>query len=291
MKVRKVVITAASRQQRNLPLQSIVDSDGQTKSVLNIIVGEARQAGIDEIGVVISPGDEENYRRAAGDDANLHFIPQTQPLGYGHALFCAYDFVDNQPFLHLVGDHIYVSRETRGCAQQVVEAAEQKSCAVSGVQPTRESQLTLFGAVGGQRITGQPDLFDINCVMEKPTPTVAEQSLIVPGLRQGHYLCFFGIHVLTPIVMQLLQQKVNEYEAQDGEGQSSIQLSPVLHELAQREKYLALETQGHRYPVDVRYGLLSAQLALGLNGREREEVLALLCEVLAQRASTSLPII
>jgi UTP--glucose-1-phosphate uridylyltransferase len=64
-------------------------------------------------------------------------------------------------------------------------------------------------------------------------------------------------------------------------------LSPVLAQLCGREKYLALEAQGRRHPLDTRYGLLTAQLALALNGRDREEVLATLCEMLAQCDSSS----
>jgi UTP--glucose-1-phosphate uridylyltransferase len=74
------------------------------------------------------------------------------------------------------------------------------------VQPTRESLLPLFGAVGGQRIKGTNDLFQVERVIEKPTPTEAEQSLLVPGLRAGNYLCFFGMHVLSPLVMELLER-------------------------------------------------------------------------------------
>jgi UTP--glucose-1-phosphate uridylyltransferase len=67
------------------------------------------------------------------------------------------------------------------------------------VQSTREHLLPYYGTVGGQRIHERSDLYRVETVMEKPTPTKAEQHLIVPGQRAGHYLCFFGMHVLTPI--------------------------------------------------------------------------------------------
>ena len=53
-------------------------------------------------------------------------------------------------------------------------------------------------------MAGSQDLYRIDTVIEKPTPTEAEQRLVVPGLRAGHYLCFFGMHVLTPTVMDFL---------------------------------------------------------------------------------------
>ncbi len=279
MKTTKAVITAAARNQRTLPLQTLIDRDGLAKSVLGIIIEEALRAGIEDICVVVCPGDETAYREAAGDHAGrLHFVPQEQPLGYGHAVYCAREFVGSAPFLHMVGDHIYISGGARGCAQQLIEVAEAQACSVSGVQPTRENQLPYFGAVGGQRVKGASDLYLIERVVEKPTPTEAEQTLLIPGLRAGHYLCFFGMHVLTPVVMELLEQQVAAHDEQ-----SSLQLSPVLAQLAERERYLALETQGRRYPVDARYGLLTAQVALALSGQDRDEVLTTLCELLAQR--------
>jgi UTP--glucose-1-phosphate uridylyltransferase len=277
LKISKAVITAAGRNQRTLPLQMLIDRDGVQKSVLAILLSEAWQAHVEDCCVVICPGDEEAFRAAAGEHAGgLRFVTQEEPRGYGHAVYCARDFVKDEPFLHMIGDHIYISDSGESCAQQLVETAQAQSCAVSGVQPTRETLLPLFGAVGGQRVKGTQDLFLIDQVTEKPTPTQAEQTLLVPGLRTGHYLCFFGMHILTPLVIELLGRQL-------AGANGPIALSPVLNELAGRERYIALEARGRRYPLDVRYGLLTAQVALALSGQDREEVLAGLCELLAQR--------
>jgi len=279
MKVTKAVITAAGRKQQNLPLQTLIDRDGTEKSVLGIIVEETLRAGVDEICIVVRPGDEKPYAAVAGDHAGrLHFVPQVEPLGYGHAVYSAKDFVNGDAFLHLVGDHLYVSRHRSGCAQQLVEVAEAENCAVSAVQATRESMLPQFGTVGGQRVPGRPDLYRIETVLEKPTPTVAEQHLIVPGLRAGHYLCFFGMHVLTPTVIEILGQLI-----EDAGAQGNITLSDALGQLAKREQVLALKKEDWRYDVGVKYGLLNAQLALALSGDDRDEVLSMLLELLALR--------
>lgn len=277
MHVSKAVITAAGRRQRTLPLQSIIDRDGVEKSVLRILVEEVLDAGIDEIGVVVRPGDETAYAAVVGDHAGrLHFIEQTDPLGYGHAVLCAREFVGNDAFLHLVGDHLYVSNAEQGCAQRLVQVAEANDCAVSAVQATRESLLPYYGAIGGRRMAGQSDLYQIDTVVEKPTPTEAEQRLNVPGLRAGHYLCFFGMHVLTPTVMTILN-------AQLAEASHSVPLAAALDELARREQYLALVQQAQRFDVGVKYGLLTAQIALALHGKDRDEVLTRLLELLAVR--------
>jgi UTP--glucose-1-phosphate uridylyltransferase len=277
VKIRKAVITAAGRRQQALPVQTVVDRDGVEKSVLAILVEEALDAGAEEVAVVVAPGDVAPYARAAGDRAAaLRFVVQDQPLGYGHAVYCARDFVDQAPFLHLVGDHLYVGADGTGCARHLVAVAEAEDCTVSAVQATREHLLSHYGVVGGRRLPGQRHLYAVETVAEKPTPTEAELRLVVPGLRSGHYLCFFGMHVLTPGVMDLLGREVERAAA-------GVTLSAALAALAGREKYLALEARGRRFDVGVKYGLLTAQLALALAGADRDEVLGRLVEVLAQR--------
>ncbi|MFN8494052.1 MAG: sugar phosphate nucleotidyltransferase [Caldilineaceae bacterium] len=289
MKITKAVITAAGRKQRTLPLQTLIDRDGIEKSVLRIILEEVIRAGIEEICVVVSPGDEQPYAAVAGDHAGrLHFVQQREALGYGHAVYCAKDFVGRAPFLHLVGDHLYVNRAERGCAQHLVEIAEAEACTVSAVQATRESLLPYYGTIGGRRIAGRSDLYQIETVIEKPTPTEAEQRLIVPGFRAGYYLCFFGMHVLTPTVIDILGEQLAQMQQNTlAIRKSGITLAAALAELARREQYLALEQQASRFDVGVKYGLLTAQLALALNGKERDEVLARLLELLAQRELNS----
>ena len=283
MKITKAVITAAGRRQRTLPLQTLIDRDGTEKSVLGILIEEVHRAGVEEICLVVRPGDEGPYADVAGDHARrLRFVQQAEPLGYGHAIYCARDFVGQNPFLHLVSDHLYVSRSGEGCAQALVKAAEAEACAVSAVQATRENLLPYFGAVGGQRLPGRPNLYRIETVIEKPTPTEAEQRLVVPGLRAGHYLCFFGMHVLSPTVMDILGQHLAR-----AAGQGNLTLSVALAELARREQYLALQQMDMRYDIGVKYGLLTAQLALALSGQDRDEVLTRLLELLALRESDS----
>jgi UTP--glucose-1-phosphate uridylyltransferase len=279
MKITKAVITAAGKGQRHLPLQTLIDRDGQQKSVLSVIVDEVVRAGINETCIVVHPDDEVAFRSAAGEHSGrLSFVYQAEPRGYGHAVWCARDFVQGEPFLHLIGDHLYVSRTERGCAQRVVEAAEAESCAVSAVQATREGQLPNFGAVSGKRIHGSRNLTVIETVIEKPTPTEAEQQLLVPGLRAGYYLCFFGIHVLTPAIMDILDQEL----AENNDGRL-LTISNALQRLGNTQRYLALEIDDYRYNLGVTYGLLNAQLALALNGKDRDQVLAMIMEMLVLR--------
>ena len=125
MNVQKAVITAAGPAQRGLPLQTLVDRDGQEKRALEIVLDEAVAAGAQEVCLVIAPGDEPAYRTAAGPHATrLHFVTQPEPKGYGHAVLLARRFTAGQPFLHLVGDHLYIARGPARAAEQLVEAAK-----------------------------------------------------------------------------------------------------------------------------------------------------------------------
>lgn len=283
MRIPRAVITAAGRNQRALPLQTVVDRDGRAKAVLDILIEEAIAAGAEEVAIVVAPGDEARYAETVGAHAaRLAFIPQPEPRGYGDAVLCARDFVGQEAFLHLVGDHLYISGPEHSCARELVALATAEGCSVSAVQATREHLLPAYGVVGGRRVPGRQDLYAVETVVEKPTPTEAEMRLLVPGLRAGHYLCFFGMHVLTPAVMDILAAMPGN--AATGRAAS---LSEALAILATREKYLALEERTRRYDLGDRYGLLTAQLALALSGQDRENVLARLLEMLAQRETAS----
>lgn len=279
MHISRAVITAAGPGQQSLPLQRIVSRHGKDATALELILGEVVDAGVEEVCIVVHPGVSHSYEAAAGEHASrLTFVEQPNPRGYGDALLRSESFVGDAPFLHLVGDHLYVSSTEKGCAQQVVELASSEECAVSGVQSNRENMLPYFGTVGGRRVANRRDLYDITNVIEKPTPTVAEQELVVAGLRASHYLCLFGVHVLTPAVMEILRETMAN--AKVGE---SIQLSPALAELANRERYLALQVRGSRYNIGVKYGLLRSQLALALAGDDRDQILTELLELVATR--------
>ncbi|HVN92492.1 MAG TPA: sugar phosphate nucleotidyltransferase [Terracidiphilus sp.] len=279
MQIRKAVITAAGKSQRNLPLQTLFDQQGVERSVLSLVVREAVRAGIMDVCIVVAAGDEEPYARLLADDgARLTFVPQTDARGYAHAVFSSRKFVKDEPFLHFVGDHIYVGQEAGGSAKRLVEAAAAEGCAISAVQVTRESLLPFYGTVGGQPVQGKPGLYRVETVREKPTPTEAEQHLVVPGLRSGQYLCFYGMHVLTPAVFEILAGMLQV---------GPVSLSAALAELAAREQYLAMIQAGQRFDVGVKYGLFTAQLALALSGQDRENVLAQLLNVMAAREMLS----
>jgi len=280
MQINKAIITAAGPGQSALPLQRLVDRDGIEKTALEMLLGKVADAGIESVGIVISPGNEDAYKcAAAGFIDRITFITQPEPKGYGQAILCAKPFLRDDPFLHLVGDHLYLSSQEKECVQQLIEVASAEECSVSGVQATREKMLPFFGAIGGTRLPQTDHLYDINRVIEKPTPTTAEQELTIAGFRSGTYLCFFGMHVLTATTLEILERLVATENR-------PVALAEALNELANRERYLACEIQGQRYNIGVKYGLLNTQLALSLSGVDRDRVLSDMVELLASQKTS-----
>ena len=273
----KAVITAANPAERDLPLQTITDSNGETKAALQIVLDELFGAGIESVALVIVPGAEETYRRATGPHADrITFLEQDQAKGYGHAILQAREFTGADSFVLLVGDHLYLSHGDASCVSQLLAAAAKHEGPVSAVQATHESKLHLYGTVGATRVPASEHTFEVNSIVEKPSPTLAEQELIIPGLRHGNYLCFFGMHVMPGKLMDLLAEQM-VHLAED----ARLGLSPALATLATNTDYLAVELNGTRFNLGERYGVLRAQVALALAGPHRDEVLTSLIELLA----------
>ncbi len=314
MAVRKAVITAAGRGPRLYPVADTVqkgmlpllDRDGIAKPLIQIIIEEAIESGVEEVCLVGAPGDEEQYRRLltqlrdgldcayggaawaktqaqALDDLlrRLSFAVQEEPMGYGHAVYCAKSFVNGEDFLLMLGDHVYISADPeRRCARQLIELAEREHCPVAAVNPTREHLVRLYGTLSGKRAGDLANVYEIEKIVEKPSLGKAELELQTPGLRVGHYLCFFGMHVLPARLFDYLEAEL--WNAQSAGG--DCQLTPALQELANRERYLAAELRGTRHDIGAPFGMLYTQMALGLAGRQRDLMLSGVVELLSGAA-------
>ena len=282
MRIRKAVITAAGGNQRALPLQTLIH-DGAEKSVLSILIEQALTANIGEICVVVWPGDEGALRASRRQPGGRRALrPPAAPTAgiRPRHLLCARICGSGTLPAHGGRPPVRQRREARrrsawwswrkpSRAPPPAFSPRAKACS-PGLVPWRDAACPAGTGV-----------YRVETVIEKPTPTEAEQRLMVPGIRAGYYLCFFGIHVFTPTLMDLLGRML------ESEPNRALTLSAALAELARQEQYLALEDTGRRYDLGARYGLLTAQLALALNGRDRDEVLTHLLELLAEREMTS----
>jgi len=310
MKIQKAVITAAARNERLYPAATtvqksmlpVIDVDGINKPIIQIIAEEALQSGIEEICIVCAAGDEERYLESfqtlyntslkmyqqdhgAGSQAEniknildrLTFVVQREPQGYGHAVYQAKEFVRNEPFLLLHGDYLSISHlSDKRCSKQIIDLALEEECSVAAVNPTVEHEISKYGTLTGRNYKTYKGVYQVETIIEKPSVSRAELELKTPGLRTGYYLCFFGMYVFQPALFDLLSEEIQENPGKN------ILLTPVQQKLAKKEKYLALEIQGRRYDTSKMFGLLQAQIALGLAGQKRDEVLTVLLQTLAE---------
>ncbi|HWP09177.1 MAG TPA: sugar phosphate nucleotidyltransferase [Polyangiaceae bacterium] len=282
MRFRKAVIPMGRPVHGDLPLQHVTVGDGSTKRVAALQIEELLAAGVSEVALVVPTVKGRTFselREQFGDA--LVAVEQTEPRGFGDAVLRAEEWVNGEPFLVQVCDHVFVTDAAASCTRQMLEVAQAEECAVSGVQANSESQLPYFGAIGGTRVKGSGRLYSVSTILEKPTPTVAEERCMIPGLRQGTYLQTFGTHALTPGVFAILREQQAALPPSGKLG-----LTEALAVLAGRERYLALEVDGLRVDLESPFGLLRAELALALNGSRRDEVLRLILEEVA-RAPTS----
>ena len=313
-KVRKCIITAAGRGTRQYPASTavqkemfpLVDRDGLTKPVIQIIGEEAIESGIEEICIITQPGEESLYRdyfkrldedmvkafrgkdwaileseklQAFGE--RLHFAEQHTPEGFGHAVYQAKTFANGEPVLLMLGDHVYMSDTKERCARQLIKVFEQYMLdAVTGVQPTVEKHLHLFGTIRGKPVDASKGIYKAELIIEKPTIDVAREQLVTPGLAAGNYLSHFGIHVFGPGIFDSLEYLI----ANNIREKNEFQLTAAQEHLRQQtpDKYWIVNTQGQRYDTGIPYGLMETQLALALNGIHRTEI----CEAIARILAT-----
>jgi UTP--glucose-1-phosphate uridylyltransferase len=286
----------------------LVDRDGLTKPIIQIIGEEAIDSGIEEICIITQPGEEAAYRdyfqrldddmvksfrgkdwaileseKLAAFGERLHFAEQHTPEGFGHAVYQAKRFVGDEPFLLLLGDHVYISDVKDRCARQLIRVFEQYMLddgAATAVQPTLERMLHLFGTIRGNPIDAAKGIYRAELIVEKPGVEYAREHLATPGLPAGNYLSHFGIHVFSPRIFDSLEYLIGNNLREKGE----FQLTAAQEHLRQQQpdKYWIVHVQGQRYDTGIPYGLMETQLALALNGVHRTEI----CEAIARILTT-----
>ncbi|HZL35267.1 MAG TPA: sugar phosphate nucleotidyltransferase [Tepidisphaeraceae bacterium] len=301
-RVRKAVIPTAGWGTRHYPASAavpkeffpLVDRDGITRPVIQNIIQEAVDSGIEQICIVIAPGQEKVYRQyfgppdphriraLAGKDwairesqniaelgERLVFVEQATPEGFGHAVYQARKFVGDNPFLLMLGDHVYISDAKERCARQIIEVYEQHTpAAVTGVQLTPASELHLFGVIAGEPIDPAAGVYRARCIIEKPSAQQARQSLVTPGLADGQYLAHFGLHVFSPEIFDSLKYLIANNQRERGE----VQLTTAQEHLRrQTGNYLCKIVEGRRFDTGNPLGLLKTQIAHALQGIHRDE--------------------
>ncbi|NOZ29783.1 MAG: NTP transferase domain-containing protein [Chloroflexi bacterium] len=277
--IRKAVIPAAGMGTRLYPatravkkeLFPVVGPDGVAKPVIQRIVEEALSTGVEEVCLVVRPGDEEVFRfyfsEPLSEELNgrlsrlpqaieqtehllqiaerLRFVVQPTQEGFGHAVHCARSFVGDEPFLLLLGDHLYRSATPRTCAQQIIDAFEHTGHSVLATQRVPENAIYAIGVMAGEQDDQVARLYRLYNIAEKPAADYAWEHLRTRGLPDGWYLGIYGQYALTASIFDHLQYLIDHDLRERGE----IQFTSALQLMLKDEPLWAYEVDGRSFDI------------------------------------------
>ena len=274
--IKKAVIPAAGFGTRMFPatkvvkkeMLPIVDRDGRAKPIILKIVEEAISAGIEEVAIVVqktdldiftalfhqppqaellaklSPENREYSQYIQDLGQHVTFVLQEHQEGFGHAVFCAKTWVDRQPFLLLLGDHIYQSQLELSCAGQLLAAFTQSDRSVIGLAVMSEEIIHKAGCATGVWKTPN-SLLEISQLSEKPSLKYAKAHLHVSGMPESDFLGVFGMYALNPEIFDYLEVEIANNLRHKGE----FQLTTCLERLRQDRGMMGYLVKGQYFDV------------------------------------------
>ena len=287
-KVRKAIIPAAGFGTRLFPatkaakkeLFPIIDQDGIAKPAILLIVEEALNAGIEEVIIIVQEHDLEDFeaffntqipienynklsprfqeysRRILEIGRQVSFAIQRTQEGFGHAVYSAREAVGDEPFLLMLGDHLYRSNIEKSCAQQLLDTYHRHGVSVVGLRRTPEDKIANFGTVTGVWLE-EGSLLSLTEFAEKPTVEYARHTLALSGLPQGEYLTVFGQYVIKPQLFDYLEEHITHNVRERGE----FQLTSALDRQRQEDGFLGQIVDGQRFDIGLpQYYLETLQL-------------------------------
>jgi UTP--glucose-1-phosphate uridylyltransferase len=272
-KVKKAIIPAAGLGTRFLPATKAMPKEMLPiidKPTIQYIVEEAVQSGIEEIIIVTGKGKraiedhfdshfelehtlfEKNKLKLleevlrSSNLVDIHYIRQREPLGLGHAVWCARKFIGDEPFAVLLGDDI-VEAEVP-CLKQLMNQFELTQKSIIGVQPVPMEETHRYGIVVPYETNGR--LADIAQLVEKPPFGTVASNLAV-----------LGRYILTPDIFNLLEKQ------QAGAG-GEIQLTDAIQQLSEINRVYAYHFEGKRFDVGDKLGFIITTLDFALRNEE-----------------------
>jgi len=274
--VRKAVIPAAGFGTRLFPaskatkkeLFPIIDQDGIAKPAILLIVEEALEAGLEEVIIIVQEDDLEDFRSFFNTQVSIEnynklspqfqeyarrlleigrrvtFVTQQTQQGFGHAVYCAREAIGDEPFLLMLGDHLYRASDGNSCAKQLLDVYKMHGVNVLGLRRTPEDQIANFGTVAGVWLD-EERLLNVTEFSEKPTIDYARTNLLVPGLHAREYLTVFGLYIIKPQLFDYLEENIENNVRERGE----FQLTSALDSLRRDDGFYGLVMEGRRYDI------------------------------------------
>ena len=212
--------------------------------------------------------------RLAEMASRITYVEQPSPEGFGHAVYQAKAFVGDEPFLLLLGDHVYTTAPgVPSCVRQILDIGAHEDGSVTSVRLDPESGVSVTGVVKCQprdsaRASDAPgQVYDILALKEKPTPDEAK-AYATPGVPEGWYLCHFGLHLFTPEIFACLQQLIDTNTRVKNEFQLTSAQELLLARSLQgtTAPYRAAYLDGERWDTGVPDGYLETLFALAQRG-------------------------
>lgn len=275
--VRKAVIPVAGFGTRLYPASRslkkdffpIPDKDGLVKPVILILLEELMRSGIEEVCLVLgseeerlkyrdffeTPLSEEHLRKLSPEmqeyenrilaiGRKLKYVYQKEKRGFGHAVYQAADFANNEPVLLLLGDTLYRSDSNKPCSLQLIEAYEQYNKLMVSIHPIPLSEVSHYGILTGTWEDKNETILSISQMNEKPKASYAEEYLCVRG-REGlkKYMSVFGQYIITPEVFAQLHQDISNSTDIDKE----IELTSALDKVREQYGMIGVQLQGRMY--------------------------------------------
>ena len=245
-------------------LMPFVLPDGRLTTGLQLIANALLDAGIEQIGLVVSPEQEPIYRQfLSGDSArygaaiqrraelhaayeelqrlNAHItlIVQPEPYGFGHAVWCARDFAQDEPVLVMLGDHIPLATGSVSPVQQALAMYARLRAPLYAVYRVPLQVVERYGILRGEP-TEEARLYRLRQVVEKPTLAFAQRSLHTPGLPEDEFFTHFGIYCLPAALWEVQAEIARHYQPGKGEWY----LVDAQQRLLQRMPAYMLEVEG-----------------------------------------------
>lgn len=174
--------------------------------------------------------------------ANIHYIRQKEPLGLGHAVLCAEQFIGDEPFAVLLGDDIMISEPP--ALKQMIDAYQQTKQSVIGVKEVANEEVSKYGIIDPDSKFGR--VRSVKDLVEKPSMKTAPSNIAV-----------MGRYILNPSIFTYLKM------IERGVG-NEMQLTDALRLLCKTEKLFALELQGKRYDIGNKVGYIKAMIEVAL---------------------------
>ncbi|MFM8320174.1 MAG: sugar phosphate nucleotidyltransferase, partial [Chloroflexota bacterium] len=163
---------------------------------------------------------------------------------FGHAVYCAREALGGEPFLLMLGDHLYRSTGEVSCARQLIDAYQAHGSNIVGLRRTSAELIANFGTVGGVWVE-KDCLLNVTEFAEKPTLEYARGSLRVPGLGEDEYYTVFGQYILGPKLFEYLEEHIRNNVRERGE----FQLTSALDRLRQEDGFYGLVMNGRRFDI------------------------------------------